>query len=62
MKVIKLDDFKATTDETLRLIYEVKAYIDRTKIQLNTDIDIEYFCKNFNAVIGSIAFKQIDHK
>jgi len=62
MKIIKLDDFKITTDETLRLIYEVQAYIDSTKIRLNTDIDIEYFCKNFNAVIGSIAFKQIDHK
>ena len=47
MKIIKLDDFKITTDETLRLIYEVQAYIDSTKIRLNTDIDIEYFCKNF---------------
>jgi len=33
MKIIKLDDFKITTDETLRLIYEVQAYIDSTKIR-----------------------------
>jgi len=62
MKVIKLDDFKITTDETLELIIKVKTYIIASKFDENDILHIDNFGKNLGATFGFTRFKHINNK